>query len=65
MKLLPTFKGYIVDEPAQRFRKIPTKKGEPSKYISFDSPQGQKMRKEFIALCNYALRKVITQNKKK
>jgi hypothetical protein len=54
MKLIPTFKpvfkGYIVDDAAQRFRKITTNKGEPSIYIPFDSPLGRKMRNEFISL---------------
>ena len=66
MKLIPTFKpafkGYIVDDTAQRFRKITTNKGEPSIYIPFDSPQGRKMRNEFISLYKYALRKVYKQN---
>src|SRR5687768_12382827 len=66
MKLIPpfkpVFKGYLVDDAAQRFRKITTNKGEPSTYISFDSPQGRKMRNEFISLCKYALRKVYKHN---
>jgi hypothetical protein len=66
MELIPTFKpvfkGYIVDDSAQRFRKITTNKGEPSTYIPFDSPKGRKLRKEFISLCKDALRKVYKQN---
>jgi len=58
----PVFKGYIVDDAAQRFRKITTNKGEPSTYIPFDSPQGRKMRHEFISLCKYVLRNVYKQN---
>ena len=58
----PIFKGYIVDDAAQRFRKVTTTKGETSTYISFDSPEGRKMRKEFISLVKYALRKVHEQN---
>lgn len=65
MKLLPTFKGYIVDEAAQRFRKVTTSKGKPSTYIPFNSSQGQKMRKEFIAYYKFALRKVNNQSKKR
>jgi hypothetical protein len=61
----PIFKGYIVDDAAQRFRKITANKGEPSTYIPFDSPEGRKMRKEFIALTKYALKKVYKQNKKR
>lgn len=60
----PIFKGYIVDDAAQRFRKITSHKGEPSTYIPFDSPKGRKMRKEFIALCKFALRKVDKQSKR-
>jgi hypothetical protein len=58
MQLLPTFKGYLVDETMQRFRKIPSRKGEPSEYIPFDSPQGRKMYKEFIEACKFAMREV-------
>jgi hypothetical protein len=58
MQLLPTFKGYLVDEAMQRFRKIPGKKGEPSEYIPFASPQGQKMLKEYIAVCKDVMRRV-------
>jgi hypothetical protein len=61
--LKPVFKGYIVDDAVQRFRKITTNKGEPSTYIPFDSPEGKKMRKEFITLCKDALRIVYKQNK--
>jgi hypothetical protein len=68
MKIIPIFKpvfrGYIVDDAAQRFRKITTNKGEPSTYIPFDSPEGRKMRNEFISLFKYALRKVHKQSYK-
>ena len=66
MELIPTFKpifkGYIVDDAAQQFRKITTNKSEPSTYIPFDSPKGRKMRKELIPLFKDALRKVYKQN---
>ena len=69
MRLTPTFKpifkGYIGDDAAQRFRKITHNTGEPSTYIPFDSPEGRKMRKEFISLCKYALRMVYRQHKKR
>ncbi len=58
MQFLPTFKGYLVDVAARRFRKIPKTKGEQSEYIPFDSPKGQQMYKEFIALCKFAMREV-------
>ncbi len=60
----PTFKGYFVDDAAQRFRKITTNKGEPSTYIPFNSPEGRKMRNEYLSLFKYALRKVYEQNKR-
>jgi hypothetical protein len=63
MHNLPIFKGYFVDDAAQRFRKITAHKGEPSTYIPFDSPEGRKMRKEFLSLVTYALRTVYQQNK--
>jgi hypothetical protein len=65
MQMLPIFKGYFVDDAAQRFRKITHNKSEPPTYIPFDSPEGWKMRKEFISLCKYALRTVYNQNKKR
>jgi hypothetical protein len=61
---LPIFKGYFVDDPAQRFRKITLNKGEPSTYIPFASPEGRKMRHEFLSLVKYALRTVYQQNKR-
>jgi hypothetical protein len=64
MQNLPIFKGYFVDDAAQRFRKITANKGEPSTYIPFDSPEGRKMRKEFLSLVKYALLTVYKQNKK-
>jgi hypothetical protein len=64
MRLFPTFKGYLVDDTQQRFRKIPRKKGEPSEYIPFASPEGQKMYKEFIELCTWAYKKVLKGYKK-
>jgi hypothetical protein len=65
MQLFPIFFGYIVDIPAQRFRKIPRKKGEPSAYIPFASPKGRKMYKEFIALSEHALTEVDRLQKKR
>ncbi len=65
MQFLPTFYGYIVDVSAQRFRKIPSKKGEPSEYIPFASPKGKKMYKEFIALSTHALTEIARQQKKR
>ena len=69
MRLTPTFqpmfKGYIVDDAAQRFRKITHNTGEPSTDIPFDSPEGRKMRQEFISLGKYALRMVYRQHKKR
>ncbi len=63
MQLLPTFKGYLVDEAMQRFRKVARTKGEPSEYIPFDSPQGKTMYEEFIAAGRYAYRKLIRRQK--
>jgi len=61
---LPIFKGYFVDDAAQRFRKITTHRGEPSTYIPFTSPEGRQMRQEFLALVTYALRTVSQQKKR-
>jgi hypothetical protein len=58
MQFFPTFKGHIVDYAKRQVRKIPSEKGIPSSYISFDSSQGKKMHKEFIALYKFALRKL-------
>jgi hypothetical protein len=60
----PIFKGYIVDDAALRFRKITTSKGQPSTYIPFDTPEGRKLRKEFISLYKYALQTVHKQKTK-
>jgi hypothetical protein len=64
MQLFPVFFGYIVDVPAQRFRKEPRKKGEPAEYITFASPKGRKMYKEFIALSKHALTETARLQKK-
>jgi hypothetical protein len=64
MQFLPTFKGYLVDEAMQRFRKLPRRKGEPSEYIPFASPQGQKMLREYVAVYKEAMRGVAKLAKK-
>jgi hypothetical protein len=58
MHLFPTCKGYLVDEARQRFRKLARRKGAPSEYIPFASPQGQQLYKEYVAVCKDVMRKV-------
>jgi hypothetical protein len=49
--ILPTFKGYTVDERLREFRKVDMKK--PSiEFVEFDSPKGRKLLKE-LAMKGY------------
>ena len=45
MTILPTFKGYTVDERLKEFRKVPL--NELPEFISFESEEGSKLLKEY------------------
>lgn len=44
VKVLPTFKGYTVDERLREFRKLGW--GEATEFVRFDSPKGEQLLKE-------------------
>jgi len=64
MQLLPPFKGYLVDAALQRFRTMPSRKGEPSAYIAFASPSDEKMLREYVAVYTNVMRGVAKLAKK-